>query len=130
MATERAQTWLGRLFVLKFLALRGLTIVLDVWELCFSERRGPTLLALVSASNFLVLVNSATDCPLLLLGREPLRARLRKTVSRACPTDDDYRIPEAQAMLPSETLDQQRRETDRSEPDEDQSVISVKATAV
>ncbi|EGT30915.1 CBN-GLB-33 protein [Caenorhabditis brenneri] len=77
---ESMNTMIAVLLVAKFLLFRSVTFVLDIMEVTV----GLTNYYMIDISNFLVLVNSATNCLIYLKATEWLSSKLveRKTIKR------------------------------------------------
>uniref|UniRef100_A0A915ET79 G-protein coupled receptors family 1 profile domain-containing protein n=1 Tax=Ditylenchus dipsaci TaxID=166011 RepID=A0A915ET79_9BILA len=78
-------TMISVMLVIKFLLFRSLSFVLDIWEVTFGLRhRVHQYIYLVDISNFLVLLNSATNCLIIYRGSRWLHEKLaeRNTVKR------------------------------------------------
>uniref|UniRef100_A0A1I7T4X8 G_PROTEIN_RECEP_F1_2 domain-containing protein n=1 Tax=Caenorhabditis tropicalis TaxID=1561998 RepID=A0A1I7T4X8_9PELO len=77
---ESMNTMISVMLVVKFLLFRSLTFALDIMEVTV----GATNWYIIDISNFLVLVNSATNCLIYLKATEWLSSRLveRKTIKR------------------------------------------------
>ncbi|CAD6193446.1 unnamed protein product [Caenorhabditis auriculariae] len=77
---ENMQTMISIMLVTKFLCFRSLTFALDIMEVTV----GVTNYYLIDISNFLVLVNSATNCLIFLKATSWLNSRFaeRQTIKR------------------------------------------------
>ena len=77
---ESMNTVISALLVIKFLLFRSMTFALDIMEVTV----GVTNYYLIDTSNFLVLINSATNCLIYLKATEWLSARMneRMTIKR------------------------------------------------
>ncbi|CAI4223975.1 unnamed protein product [Auanema sp. JU1783] len=77
---ETTQTWISIILVFKFLLLRSLTFALDIMEMTI----GVTNFFVVDISNFLLILNSATNCILFLKAKQWMDNRWheKKTIKR------------------------------------------------
>lgn len=70
--------------VVKFLLFRSLAFVLDIWEVtvglpyCDRQPCVPKYLYLVDISNFLVLLNSSTNCIIIFRGSKWLHEKINE----------------------------------------------------
>jgi hypothetical protein len=82
---ETMQTMVSMMLVAKFLLFRSLSFMLDIWEVTFGY--GDKLheyIYVVDISNFLILLNSATNCLIFLRGSTWLQSKIvqRNTMRR------------------------------------------------
>uniref|UniRef100_A0A914DI34 G-protein coupled receptors family 1 profile domain-containing protein n=1 Tax=Acrobeloides nanus TaxID=290746 RepID=A0A914DI34_9BILA len=79
---ETMQTMISLMLVIKFLLFRSLSFMLDIWEVTvgFGDKLH-IYIYLVDISNFLVLLNSATNCLIFLRGSTWLQQKIVERTS-------------------------------------------------
>uniref|UniRef100_A0AC34RGT1 G_PROTEIN_RECEP_F1_2 domain-containing protein n=1 Tax=Panagrolaimus sp. JU765 TaxID=591449 RepID=A0AC34RGT1_9BILA len=82
---ETMQTMISLMLVIKFLLFRSLSFMLDVWEVTFGTKfKTGLFIYILDISNFLVMLNSATNCLIFLRGSKWLQTKIvqRNTMRR------------------------------------------------